>query len=143
MRKYFKVLAKCGHVGKGFYYEGAFYVKSDDAKKAAAYVRTLPRVKHDHKDAIISVEELSKKEFEAGIENRHNQAYFQCINSSEQHNHMEDIAPYLRKEEKKTFNSRGETSNKKVYCGKTLIRKPKQYIQHYKMDYSLEYALLA
>ena len=25
-RNYFKVVAKCGHVGKGYYFEGKFYV---------------------------------------------------------------------------------------------------------------------
>ncbi len=144
MRKYFKVLAKCGHVGKGYYYEGAFYVKSDDAKKAAAYVRTLPRVKHDHKDAILNVEEITKEEYEAGKEAVKKEAYFNCLNSSEQKGHMEEISLKLKKEERKTYDSHSKTSNKKVFNGKTIIRKPKQYVQHYKMDCDLlEYAMYA
>lgn len=138
MRKYFKVVAKCGHVRRSMYYEGTFYVKSDDAKKAAAYVRTLPRVKHDHKDAILWVEEITREEFEVGREAVKKEAYFNCFNSSEQKDYMDEISLKIRKEERRTYDNHREKSHKKVFNGKILIRNPKQYVQHYKMnDYDL------
>ena len=58
---YFKVVAKCGHVKRDKYYEGTFYVYARDAKGAAAFVRQFPRVKHNHKDAIISVDKITEQ----------------------------------------------------------------------------------
>lgn len=54
----YKVIAKCGHVGKGKYIQIAFAVKANDGKEAAKIVRKFPRVKHDKKDAIINVIKL-------------------------------------------------------------------------------------
>lgn len=62
-RNYYKVLAKCGHVGKGYYFEGKFYIAAETASKAAFKARKFPRVKHDHKDAIISVTPITYKEY--------------------------------------------------------------------------------
>ena len=42
---YYKVLAKCGHVGKGKYTEVAFPIYSESASEAAQYVLKLPKVK--------------------------------------------------------------------------------------------------
>lgn len=144
MRKYFKVLAKCGHVGKGMYYEGAFYVKSDDAKKAAAYVRKQPRVKHDHKDAIISVVEITKKEYVIGREEKKKEAYFNCVNSSEQKLYMEEISLNLKKENRNADYGRRETTKKKVFVGKKSIRNPRHYFNcNRSYDISMEIALYA
>ena len=38
-RNYFKVVAKCGHVGKGYYFEGKFYVMAPTATRAAEKAR--------------------------------------------------------------------------------------------------------
>ncbi len=54
--RYFIVTAKCGHVGRDNYIPIDFAVKAESASKAASYARDLPRVKHDHKDAILSVQ---------------------------------------------------------------------------------------
>lgn len=54
---YYKVRAKCGHVGRNNYIIKPFFVKANDGKEAAKIVRNTPRVKHDHKYAIIDVKE--------------------------------------------------------------------------------------
>lgn len=51
--KYFEVVAKCGHVGRDYYYEGHFFVQAQNAKIAACKVKSQPRVKRDHEDAIL------------------------------------------------------------------------------------------
>ena len=38
--KYFEVVAKCGHVGRMYYYEGHFFVSGDSKKIAAGKVKT-------------------------------------------------------------------------------------------------------
>ena len=82
--KYYKVVAKCGHVRKGHYIIKDFFVKAEDGKDAARKVRFLPRVKHDWKDAIISVEQITREEFAHGIELHNQDLYFNVTNSSEQ-----------------------------------------------------------
>ena len=82
--KYYKVVAKCGHVRRGHYIIKNFFVKAEDGKEAAYKVRHLPRVKHDWKDAIISVELITKDEFIHGRELQNHDLYFKVTNSSEQ-----------------------------------------------------------
>ena len=82
--KYYKVVAKCGHVRKRHYIIKDFFVKAEDGKEAAHKVRFLPRVKHDWKDAIISVELITMEEFIHGIELHNQDLFFYVTNSSEQ-----------------------------------------------------------
>lgn len=81
---YYKVIAKCGHVGRGHYINKDFFVKAEDGKEAARKVRFSPRVKHDWKDAIVSVTLITKEEFILGIELQKNDLYFNVTNSTEQ-----------------------------------------------------------
>ena len=81
---YYKVVAKCGHVRKGHYIPKEFFVKAENGKDAAHKVRFFPRVKHDWKTAIISVELISKDEFVRGRELHNNDLYFNITNSSDQ-----------------------------------------------------------
>jgi hypothetical protein len=81
---FFEVKAKCGHVGRGCYYEGVFYIRAENAKEAAAKGRLMPRVKHDHKDAILSVTGLTYAEFKARQAEKSNVPYYQCRNRQDQ-----------------------------------------------------------
>lgn len=81
---YYKVVAKCGHVGRGHYIIKDFFVKAEDGKEAAYKVRFSPRVKHDWKDAIISVKSITRDEFIQGREFQNHDLYFKITNSSEQ-----------------------------------------------------------
>ena len=82
--KYYKVVAKCGHVRRGHYIIKDFFVTAEDGKEAAYKVRFLPRVKHDWKNAILSVELITKVEFIQGYELHNSDLYFNVKNSSEQ-----------------------------------------------------------
>ena len=57
--KYYKVIAKCGHVGKNKYIEITFPVVAENAKKAAKKIMNHSKVKKQLKNAISSVEEIS------------------------------------------------------------------------------------
>lgn len=61
--KYYKVTAKCGHVGRKKYIKIDFPIKASSGKEAAKRARDYPRVKHDHKDAIINVVKISKEQY--------------------------------------------------------------------------------
>ena len=56
--KYYKVTAKYGHVGKGFYYLVDLFIKAENGRDAAKVARKMPRVKHEHKDAALNVREI-------------------------------------------------------------------------------------
>ena len=96
--KFFAVTAKCGHVGRHKYYEGTFYERAFDAKAAAAIVRNRPRVKHDHKEAILSIAEISYDEFKAGQEEFDNNPYHKCESKWQQQLVWDKIVPFLRPE---------------------------------------------
>ena len=62
-KKYYKVTAKCGHVGKGNYVPINFAVKADTASEASQIVKRFPRVKKQLWDSIIACVRISKKEY--------------------------------------------------------------------------------
>lgn len=96
--RFYAVTAKCGHVGRHQYYEGTFYERANDAKEAAAIVRNRPRVKHDHKDAILWVEEISYDEFKAGQESFKKNPYHRCESKWQQRIVWDRIEPFIRPE---------------------------------------------
>lgn len=89
--KYYKVTAKCGHVGKGFYYPGDLFIKADNGRAAAKVARNMPRVKHDHKDAILNVKEICYDEYLMGREAVGTNPYFTCESIQEQYQYWEEI----------------------------------------------------
>ena len=90
MKKYFKVNAKCGHVGRRKFINIDFAVVALNAKEAAAKARMFGRVKHHYKDAINSVEEISLDEFVILVETLKNDPYILCDNIQDQRR-IEDL----------------------------------------------------
>ena len=82
--KYFEVIAKCGHVGRGNYYEGHFFVKCRSKQEAAEKIKRAPRVKKDHDDAILGVFEVDEPTYLKGLEDYKNNPYFNCKSKWEQ-----------------------------------------------------------
>lgn len=78
------VIAKCGHVGRKYYIPIKFAVNSNSAKEAANKVRYFPRVKHNHKDAIISVKQITLEEYSEINENNEKDPYLLCHSKHEQ-----------------------------------------------------------
>lgn len=98
---YYKVKAKCGHVGRNWCIDKTFYVEAADGKEAAIIVRYKPRVKHDHKYAIESVDEIDKSEYLAGKMANRNDPYFTSKSIQEQRRKCPSIDTQIRYEEKK------------------------------------------
>lgn len=82
--KYFMVIAKCGHVGKKHYIPIKFAVVAESGKDAAKKARQIPRVKHNHKDAILDVKEITKEEFFEIKHINENDPYLKCKSRHEQ-----------------------------------------------------------
>lgn len=100
--KYFEVIAKCGHVGKKYCVFVNFACVAENGKMAASKVRDFPRVKHDHKDAIRSVKEITFEEFVKLRAENDADPYLHCKNPQEQRNipgFEERIKPDIRTEQ--------------------------------------------
>lgn len=82
--KYFMVIAKCGHVGRKNYIPVKFTVVAESGKEAAKKVRQFPRVKHNHKDAILDVRCIKLEEFLEIKEINENDPYLKCHSKQEQ-----------------------------------------------------------
>lgn len=81
---YFEVVAKCGHVGRGHYVPISFAIEARDGKEAARIARQLPRVKHHHKHAILSVSKINFERYQEIIREHHNDPYLRCRSKHEQ-----------------------------------------------------------
>ena len=77
-KNYYEVIAKCGHVGKKHYVPVKFAVIAEDGKEAAKMVRDFPRVKHNHKDAILNVSKIDYERFQEIVEMNRNDPYLKC-----------------------------------------------------------------
>lgn len=98
-KKYYKVEVKCGHVGKNKYVIKAIGITAENAKKAAKVAREMGRVKHDHKDAIRSVIEISFDEYQKIQRINKHDPYFRCKNIQEQRIYCSNIQDILFDEE--------------------------------------------
>lgn len=128
MDKFFKVIAKCGHVGRDSYYEGCFYETARDKKEAAAIVRFRGRVKHHKKDAILSVDEISEEEYKEGLKAKESEPYFNCKNKQEQNMFWDAIAPKVKPETREELCCKRERREKRR---ERVAFKRAKYIQNY------------
>lgn len=82
--KFYRVTCKCGHVGKQFFIRIDFPVNADSAKEASQIARNIPRVKHNHKDAILNCVEIDYEEYQIIRKLNANDPYLNCENTQEQ-----------------------------------------------------------
>lgn len=74
-KKYFKVIAKCGHAGRNKYVPVSFAVVAQNKSEASQKALTFPRVKKHLHDAIISCEEIEKRTFKEIIKSNSKNEY--------------------------------------------------------------------
>ena len=89
--KYYAVKTICGHVRKNNYIEITFGVIAKSGCDAASIARKIPRVKHDRKDAIISVVEITYDEYLSIRAQNENDPYLKCQNKQEQNINCVDL----------------------------------------------------
>ena len=106
--KYYKVTAKCGHVGRNNYVPINFAVKAESASEASQIVRRFPRVKKQLWDAIIACVEISKTQYKKILKINRNDPYLNAkcardnslaLNESERIKRMEMVENFHRKME--------------------------------------------
>lgn len=84
--KFYRVTCKCGHVGKKYFIRIDFPVNAESKKEASEIARHIPRVKHDHKDAILDCREIDYEEYIILQIMNSKDPYLQCSNKQEQRN---------------------------------------------------------
>lgn len=122
---YYLVLCKCGHVGRQYYMPIWFPIIADDGRQAAAIAREIPRVKHDHKDAILCCVKTDYDGFLEQIEINNNDPYLMCRSKHEQDLIMPLIAHRL------VLDPHYERGDKPKY----LKNKPNLYVQTKRLSF--------
>ena len=126
--KYFEVQTKCGHVGgRSKYIIKSHFVLAESRKEAAFKARYFPRVKHDHKDAILSSVEITAEEYAIGNYNNSLDPYFTCTSYQEQSLFLPEDSELILDEPEANIDYRQKTKNRK-----------KAYKFGYLNDYRLE-----
>ena len=116
----YEVACKCGHVGRSHYLEIRYPVIAQSGKDAAYRARYFPRVKHDHKDAILSVCKI-------------NQQRFSELTTCIQDQNLIDLSDRLLDEKETVYHMvRKDECNKDFYYKKQKLRDPKKYMKHYR-----------
>jgi hypothetical protein len=127
--KYFIVTAKCGHVRRANYIPIDFPLVAPNGKQAAAIARQLPRVKHDHKDAILNVREVSQNEFTQQSFINKNDPFLRITNRRDHEALMSLFEHRIEHEFNNTQykSAHSKDSNKIIHFGKERIRNPKKW----------------
>lgn len=97
---YFLVTVKAGHVGKNFFIPITHPVWARDGKEAAKIGRELPRTKHDLRDRIMSVVNVSFEEYCTALAKNDLDPYLKCSNHQEQLLYFNEIESRIRPLEK-------------------------------------------
>lgn len=127
--KFYNVTAKCGHVGgNDKYIPISFEVAANSAQEAAAIARWIPRVKHHHKDAILSVDEITKEEYIELKETNDSDPYLKACSKQEQNLFIDVIKSRICEDDynkkKSSVKNDDSVSKKNIYSKKQKIRKP-------------------
>ena len=136
-KRYFKVTTKCGHVGKKFCILIDFPVYAENAKEAAQIARNIPRVKHDHEDAIKNVQEITKEEYLDLIRINNEDPYLQCSSRHEQELLCSDLTDRLIVDNhKRKYDNEEHERDKKVLDYKRK-KKMLKYSRNFELDYDI------
>lgn len=133
----YEVKCKCGHVGRNNYIIISFPIIAENGREAAYKARYFPRVKHNHKDAIISVRKITDAEFDELVISNNDDEYLHCKNIQEQ-NSVNLENRILREEATKKIAKIMEV-HKQCFFGKVEVKKPKKYFKNiFINDYKVE-----
>lgn len=135
--RYYEVTAKCGHVGKRFYIPITFPVRAHSAAEAASVTRAFPRVKHDHKDAILSVKEVDVDEYDDQWTVNNYDPYLRCQNHQDQLREYDAIYNRLVEEKCVEYDAEEDIIGKAIFSGKKRIRNVRQYAREQAFAYAM------
>lgn len=127
----FEVEVKCGHVGKNHYILKTVPVIAENKKAAAAKARLLPRVKHDHPDAVRQVRVIDAPRYAELVKVHRTDLYFQCRSIQEQRELCNDLEIFLEVPQKQKSRRRTEPQERVRFVGKERVQNLKRYLKYY------------
>ena len=143
--KYYRVTCKCGHVGREFFVRIDFPVKAYSGKEAAEIARYIPRVKHNHKDAVLNCTEIDYEEYLILQKINKNDPYLCCKNHQEQMNipgideRLEPEPHYLKVVNKSKRNVVDYKNKKRRITERSFVSYQLDYESWYQLEESLTY----
>lgn len=110
---FYLVTAKCGHVGRDFYMPIVFPVRAESGREAANLARQFPRVKHNHRDAILECQKVEEKVYRKQIAINNEDPFLKVGSKQEQNLYIEFIKDRVQ-EDKHQFelHKRSRKTNK-------------------------------
>lgn len=97
--KFYKVTCKCGHVRKKYFIRIGFPINADSRKEASQIARSLPRVKHNHKDAILDCKEIDYEEYLI-LQNINSMDPYLCCENKQEQNCIANLSLRLEPEQR-------------------------------------------
>ena len=125
---YYLVLCKCGHVSRKYYMPIYFCVMAENSKEAAKIARDIPRVKRDHKDAILEVKKVCKEDYDIQNEKNNQDPYLLCKSKHDQNEIMDFIRYRLVREKRYEGSDVSKFKNRKP----NLVMQEKKYMHNTK-----------
>lgn len=127
----YEVEVKCGHVGRNYYTVKTVPVIAESGMEAAERARMMPRVKHDHPDAIRQVRVVDAAHFFELVNVHREDPYFHCHSIQEQKQLCPDLEIFCEERLDGTEEMKEANSARTYYDGKQRIRNPKKYMKYY------------
>lgn len=102
--RYYAVETKCGHVRRSNFIRITYAVKATSKSEAASIARFIPRVKHDKKDAIFSVREISYEEYIDICQTNNKDPYLNVHSKQDQNLYCVGLEDRIEKEDRNEVN---------------------------------------
>ena len=139
--KYYRVTCKCGHVGIKRFIRIMFPVEAENGREAASIARQLPRVKHDHKDAILDCKEIDYEEYIILQKINRHDPYLCCKCVQEQ-----NLTPEIMQRSEKEIGVQkhyedDDRSSRIIYKTKKTVDYIKSLLTDYEFELDLEEAI--
>ena len=127
----FEVEIKCGHVGKNHFILKTVPVIAENKKAAAAKAKLMPRVKHDHPDAVRQVRVIDAPRYAELVKVHREDPYFQCRSIQEQRKLCNDLEIFPEVPHKQKSKCKMEPQEKVHFVGKERVQNLKRYQKYY------------
>lgn len=111
---YYLVLCKAGHLGRRCFMPIWFPVEAENGREAAKIARDIPRVKHNHTDAILDCVKTDYEGFLNQIAENKQDPYLCCYSRHQQNQIMPLIQDRIRPETRYMRGDKQKYSRRRV-----------------------------
>ena len=130
-RRYYKVDTLIGHVGGNNFSIQPLAIAARNKKEASELARRTPRVKHDNKQVIKGIEEITREEFNRLYFTTSMNPFFVCKNAHEQMSFEKPLIKVERKRGRPKKNTKKESSSYKKQKSLIIVKSKNMEIKEY------------